>query len=168
MTRLLGVQLEDTEERCAVIRRDVRALLLRCAFGIAWTLLPSFFFFPLLRMGWFGGAVAVVLTLGGLVYLMRVRTSWFGTAIVATTHRCIDVTRKGFAKGTAVSVPWEDVAAVETPRRSVLHIVLGVGTLRVVPVAKHPFLFELTGVRNVGRVQQLLNDVQCVRTGKTL
>lgn len=166
MTSLLGVQLYDGEERCAVIRRDMRALLPQFVFGMVWTLLPSFFFFSLLRMGMFGAFFSVVLTMGGLVYLVRLRKAWYGTAIVATTLRCIDVECRGFRKGTAVAVPWSDVTVISTPKRSVVAALFGVGTIRVDMAQKHAFSFVLTGVRDASRVQQLLHDVQCVRKGK--
>ncbi len=166
MTSLLGVQLYDGEERCAVVRRGLRALLPQFAFGVAWTLLPSFFFFPLLRMGMFGVGFAAVVTVAGMVYLLRLRLSWQSTAIVATTLRCIDVHRAGFARAVSTAVPWSDVTVVSAPRRSVVAAMLGVGTIRVDMAEKHALSFVLTGVRNPERVQQLLQEVQCLRKGK--
>lgn len=166
MTNVLGVQLYDDEERCAVIRRDVRALLPKFIFGVAWTLLPAFFFFPLLRLGVFGFVFAALLAIGGLVYLLNLRSSWFGTALLVTTLRCIDVSRRGFAPATVVAVPWSDVTVVSTAPRSLFHALLGLGTIRVDFVESRGFSFVMKGVRNPNRVQQLLHEVQYLRKGK--
>lgn len=166
MTSVLGVQLYEGEERCAVIRSDVRALLPKFLFGVAWTLLPAFFFFPLLRLGFFGFVFAALLAIGGLVYLLNLRASWFGTGIVATTLRCIDVSRRGFAPSTIVAVPWEDVTVVSLAPRSLLHTLLGLGTIRVDFVESRGFSFVMKGIRNPKRVQQLLHEVQYLQKGK--
>lgn len=166
MTNVLGVQLHDGEERCAVIRSDVRALLPKFVFGVAWTLVPAFFFFPLLRLGLFGFVFAALLAMSGLVYLLNLRSSWYGTAIVATTHRCIDIHRRGLAPATVVAVPWSDVTVVSTVPRSLFHVLLGLGTIRVDFVESRGFSFVMKGVRNPDRVQQLLHEVQYLRKGK--
>lgn len=166
MTNVLGIQLHEGEERCAVIRGDVRALLPRFLFGVAWTLLPAFFFFPLLRLGVSGFVLVVLFALGGLLYLLNLRSSWFGTGIVATTHRCIDVSRRGFAPATVVAVPWSDVTVVSLAPRSLLHTLLGVGTIRVDFVESRGFSFVMKGIRNPERMQQLLHEVQYLRKGK--
>ena len=70
------------------------------------------FLFPLLRMGMFGVGFAAVVTVAGMVYLLRLRLSWQGTAIVATTLRCIDVSRTGFARAVSTAVSWSDVTVV--------------------------------------------------------
>lgn len=166
MTNVLGVQLHEGEERCAVIRSDVRALLPKFVFGVTWMLLPAFFFFPLLRLGLFGFFLAAFVALGGFVYLLRLRSSWFRTGIVATTLRCIDVSCRGFAPATVVAAPWSDVTVVSVAPRSYLHAILGLGTVRVDFVESRGFSFVMKGVRSPERVQQLLHEVQYLRKGK--
>lgn len=163
MTNVLGVPLQEGEERCAVIRRDIRALLPKLLFGIVWTLVPFFFFFPLLRLGFSGFIFAALIAIGGGLYLVSLRLSWYSTGLVATTSQCIDVSRRGFAPAHIVAVPWSDVTSIRVVGRSVFHALLGLGTIRVDFVASRGFSFVMTGVRQPKRVQQLLHEVQCVR-----
>ncbi len=166
MTHILGVQLYDGEERCAVIRGDVVAYIPRLLLGVTWTLLPFFFFFPLLRLGLFGLVFAGLLTLGGCVYLFHLRSSWLGTGLIATTLRCIDVSRRGFAPATVVAVPWSDATIISVAPSNIIYTLLGVGSVRIDFAESHAFSFVSRGVRNPRRVQQLLHEVQCLRKGK--
>lgn len=160
MTHVLGVQLHDGEERCAVIRSAVFALMPRVTLGIAWTLVPFFFFFPLLRLGSFGIFFAAMLASSGLAYLFRLRVSWYHTALVATTTRVIDVHRRGFAPAVIVAAPWTDVTVISAAPRAPF----GIGTVRVDFVASRDFSFVLRGVYNPKRASELLHEVQYLRT----
>lgn len=164
MTNVLGIPLHDGEERCAVIRCGARVLLPKLLLGVVWVLVPFFFFFPLLRMGLFGLLLAGVLAVSGLLYLRRVRGAWYHTALVATTTRIIDVSWRGSAAPRVVAVPWRDVSVVRVEPRSVLHTLLGIGTIRVDFVESHRFSFVLFGVRTPERVQQLLHEVQYLKS----
>lgn len=153
MTDPLGIPLHEGEERIAIIRADALVYAPRLAFGVCWFLTPFFFFFPLLRLGWFGLGFAALLALGGLVYLCALRAAWHGTALVLTTERCIDVERRGFAPPRIVAVPWRSVTGVHVRRR----------TIRIELDDGHDFALEFTGIRNPSRVRSLLNEVQCLR-----
>lgn len=166
MKDIANLNLYDGEERCAVVRADYRAFLPRIAFGVLWLLLPFFFFFPLLRMGFFGLGFGAALFVSAFVYLFSLRATWHGSALVVTTLRCIDVTRHGFRRAVVVAVPWKLVIAVHVDARTVWQKAFGLGSIRVDVADAAPFSFLLSGVKDPIRIQELFHDVQCVRSYK--
>ncbi len=166
MKDIAHLTLYDGEERYAVIRADYRAFLPRIAFGVLWLLLPFFFFFSLLRMGVFGLGFGAALTLSALLYLFSLRATWHGSALVVTTLRCIDVTRRGFRRAIIAAVPWKSVTAVHVDAQTVWQKAFGLGSVRVDVADAVPFSFVLSGVNDPRRIQELFDDVQCLRSHK--
>lgn len=166
MTGRFGVQLHDDEERYAVIRASVVSYMPRLAWGTVWVLSPFLFFFPLLRLGWIGVAFIILLALSGVLYLLNVRASWYGSGFLVTSQRCIDVTRKGVGPPAVTDATWRDTADITVVPGRIWQRLLGLGTVRVDLRSPSPFSFVLRGVRRPELVVELLTEVQCMRTKK--
>lgn len=164
MTGRFGVPLHDDEERYAIIRASFASYLPRFIFGTAWALAPFIFFFPLLRLAWTGVAFVILLALSGVLYLLNLRASWFGSGLVVTNKRCVDVTRKGVGAPLITEVAWSDVAEVKKVPGSIWQRLCGLGTIRVDLRSPSPFSFALSGVRKPELVARLLTEVQYMRT----
>lgn len=163
MMHVLGVELNENEERIAVIRSSVRLYVPRILFGVVWVLSPFYLLFPLLRLGKFGVVFAVLLGVSGVAYLVSIRATWYGTALLLTNQRCVDVVRRGLGPPSVTFVPWSAVAGVRALHGGFLKKLWGLSTLRVDLDASKPFAFELAGVRHVERVRDLVHEVQLGR-----
>ncbi|MBI1908219.1 hypothetical protein HYS28_02260 [Candidatus Uhrbacteria bacterium] len=166
MTGRLGVTLRDHEEQYAVVRAAPLAFAPRFAWGLAWTLTPFFFLFPLLRLDLLGIVFIALLAVSGVLYLLNLRAGWYGSGLVVTNQRCIDVTRKGIGPPLVTDASWRDIERISVVPGPVWHRLLGLGGVRVELRGPSPFAFLLSGVRNPDLVAAMLSEVQSKGTKK--
>lgn len=119
-------------------------------FGVIWTLLPFFLLFEILRLEWYGVILLMVVGISGLRYLLAVRAGWYGSVLVVTNERVIDVTKKGFDKPVMTSVGWNEMKAVK----------LGVRSIIIETCTKVPMMLTLTNVKKPALVMNLISEVQ--------
>lgn len=162
MSNRLGVILHENEEPYAVLRADRLAYAPRLLFGLLWTLTPFFFLFPLLRLNGLGVACIVLLALSGVFSLLNTRASWYGSALVLTNHRCIDVTRRGLGPPVVTVAAWSNIAAIKIVPGRIWHRLCGLGAVRIDLSTPSLLSFVHAGVRNPELVRNLVCEVQSV------
>lgn len=147
--------LGEHEERVATVRADVAAYAPRLVLGIAWTLAPWWLLFPFLRLGVLGWVVVGIVACGGVLYLANLRAQWFGTALVVTSERVIDVVQRGMGREETMAFPWQEVVDIQAVTR------FPFGAVRLV-LRNGPFDVRIDGVRDPLAVKKMLHEVQCL------
>lgn len=150
MMNHVHLPLNDHEERYGMWRASGLSVMPQLFLGMIWTLLPFVLLFEILRLEWYGVVLLLIVGISGLRYLLAVRAGWYGSVLVVTNERVIDVTKKGFGKAVLTSVKWAEVARVRTESQAVI----------VETKTKIPMMLGLTGVRNPGLVMNLISEVQ--------
>ncbi|HCC83311.1 TPA: hypothetical protein DEP96_00510 [Candidatus Uhrbacteria bacterium] len=150
MMNHVHLPLHDHEERYGMFRASGRSVGLRLVFGAIWTLLPFILLFEILRLEWYGVVLLVIIGLSGLRYLLAVRASWYGSVLVVTNERVIDVTKIGFSKPVVTSVWWNEVKEVRRVGKSIM----------IETSTKVPMILVLANVKKPTLVMNLISEVQ--------
>lgn len=134
-----------------MFRASERSITPRIMFGVIWTLLPFILLFEILRLEWIGVFLLVVVGISGLRYLLAVRAGWYGSVLVLTNERVIDVTKKGFSKPVVTSVTWSEIKGVKLDKAK---------TILIATNTKIPMTLALSGVKKPALVMNLISEVQ--------
>ncbi|MFH1712206.1 MAG: PH domain-containing protein [Patescibacteria group bacterium] len=154
------VQLNNDEQIVGIVRRSVVVELPRLSFAALWVLVPFFFFFPLLQLGFFGLGFFLVLLAWGIYYALRKWLKWNYTMLIITDQRIIDVEQRGIVKREITEMPIDDISEVKGKRRGMFGKIFNIGDIRVETIKAQKFDLELSGVRRPEEVSNLIIDVQ--------
>jgi hypothetical protein len=164
MMNYILVPLHNHEERYGIFRSSWLYVAPRIVFGIAWTLIPFILFFPILRLEWYGFVLLFVIGIFGLRYSLAVRAGWYGSVLVVTSERVIDVTKKGFGEPVVTSVSWNRIDGVRSGIGNLRARILRLGIIYIDVVAEPSVVLELPGVKKPALVMKLICEVQSRHT----
>lgn len=154
------IDLKPDEEVLGLVRASLRSKIGTMLFISLWVLLPFFFFFPLLALGLFGLVFFGVLILSGTVRAIVFWRNWYGTLMIITDDRIIDIERKGMFAENRTEIMHHDLLDAVVEPRGLLQRLTGVGAVRVRTTKALSYEVVFSGVSRPQHVADLINDVQ--------
>lgn len=157
-----GVVLEEQETVLALVRRRLFRIVPRLLFASTLTLLPFFFFFPLIAMGWFGVIVFLTVFGFGLYALLKTFFSWRETHLLVTTKRVIDIECTSPFVCHMTDIPLEHITNIHVHMHGLWKI-FQVGSLLIETNDMQTFDIECQHIHRPKHVRDLILEVQSIQ-----
>jgi len=125
------VNLKDGEKILHIQRISVLPFLTGILFGLFMLLLPFFFFFSLIAFGMYGVFLLTIISLIGVVFLVRGIIRYKGTMCVLTNWRIIQIKQKGFFDRSVAYSSFSKVTDIAYKKRGLSGALFGIGSVRV-------------------------------------
>ena len=152
-------KLHDQEEVVLFVR----------PFGIVYTiwflvsailLFASLYYsFYMLRFGFFGVALFLIIFLIGLFSFIKTMVVWRFTAVVITNHRIIDYDQHGLFVRQLSEAPFTNVQDISLSQKGLLSLLLNYGTIKV-QTAGASSVLELSYIREPRQVHEILVELK--------
>ena len=149
------IKLKEGESILGVIRQFPLVHIPFMVLAIILFVAPFFFMIPLFSFETVGVVVFGLLTLSGLLLVLRTIICWYWTVFIVTDCRVIDVDQRGLFNRFVSEASYEKVQDIAYARKGVLGTIFNYGTL-VVQTAGVSAHLEQYFVRRPQDVQHLI------------
>lgn len=153
------ISLKPDERIVRVFRRFPLVNVWHYLSAAIFLLLPFFFLFPLLKLGWWGIVILVGVFLVGLVILIRTLFFWFHNVFVVTTERVFDFDQRGFFERVVSQSSYEKIQDISFHIHGVFPTMFRYGDLNI-KSAWGSVDLHVPAIFNPHAAQELLLDLQ--------
>lgn len=153
------VKLKEEERISTVVRRYGITLFWHWLIIILLFIIPFFFMFWLFNQGWWGQVLFVGPVVVGTLLALRTVYVWQTNVFIITTHRLIDIDRKGLFDTTISEVPFNQIEDISGRVKGLLSTLFKYGNL-VVQTGGGKVQIVAEKIKNPHRLQQEINELR--------
>lgn len=157
--------LKPDEEVISIIKKYFIVFIVPLLISAVFIIASFFFLYPLFHMGWWGVLIFFILLLIGILSALRVLIIYSYNVFIITDHRIIDIDQKGFFERTVSETNFEKIQDVSFHIKGILPTFLHYGSI-IIQTAGQQANIELSNVKNPGKVQQTIIELQHQRSEK--
>lgn len=152
------IQIKDGEKVVRIVRHYWLVYIPAALIAFLCIALPFFFLLPLFSWNWIGAAIFGISIFVGVLYALRLAILWHWNAFIITTHRVVDIDRRGFFDRIVSEAPYDKIQHVSYRIQGLFGTLGRYGTV-VIQNAGMTTTLELPHVYDPRSVHHLLTEM---------
>lgn len=152
-------ELKPHEEILSTVHQSIVPNVWKFLLYALWLLIPFFFLFPLFREGVIGAVIFFLLVITGLLFFLRAYVRWFGTVLILTDKRVVDIDQRGYFDRIVTEASYNQIDEASYRVKGFWSTVFRYGSIRL-DLAGSAADIEFEKISRPARVHDLINDLR--------
>jgi len=158
-TNYFTKNLKEDEEAIRVVRIYPIAMIYQILGSFFFILLAFFLMFILLKQGWWGVSLFVLLLSIGLIYGLRNWIIWSLNGFLVTNKRIIDFDQRGFFDKSVSECSLDKIQDVSYEIKGPMQTMFNFGTVKIQTASTNPTI-EISRVQDPHKLQEIITETQ--------